>query len=106
MRREAEVRPSSTSSSGITPELRNTAVSWLVEVAAEFQLQQETLFMSVSYFDRFVGLSQVGGGGSAAGLSQVGGLSEVGGASHGQGGLLLSCHGQGGLLLARVRSLL
>ena len=66
MRREAEVRPSSTSSSGITPELRNTAVSWLVEVAAEFQLQQETLFMSVSYFDRFVGLSQVGGGGSAA----------------------------------------
>ncbi len=40
--------------------MRAIAVSWLVEVVGEFRLQQETLFLAVSYLDRFLSSSQVG----------------------------------------------
>ena len=66
MRREGEVRPSSSClgrhtapGAGITADIRAIAVSWLVEVVAEFGLQQETLFLGVTYLDRFLSLSQV-----------------------------------------------
>ncbi len=35
------------------------ARSWLVEVVAGFRLQQETLFLAVSYLDRFLSTAQV-----------------------------------------------
>lgn len=46
----------------ITADMRAVAVSWLVEVVTEFKLQQETLFLAVSYLDRFLSLSQVSPG--------------------------------------------
>ena len=66
MRREAEIRPSAlyldrhnALGAGITADIRAIAVSWLVEVVGEFGLQQETLFLGVTYLDRFLTLSQV-----------------------------------------------
>lgn len=41
--------------------MRRTATSWLVEVAAEFGLHQETLFLGVALLDRFLSASKVRG---------------------------------------------
>lgn len=38
----------------LTAELRSVAVSWLIEVAAEFRLMQHTLFLAVLLLDRFL----------------------------------------------------
>ena len=46
----------------ITPTMRSILVDWLVEVADEFKLQQETLFLTVSYIDRFLSKMEVPGG--------------------------------------------
>ncbi len=46
----------------LTAELRSVAVSWLVEVAGEFRLQQSTLFLAVLLLDRFLQRSEVTGG--------------------------------------------
>jgi hypothetical protein len=43
----------------ITPQMRMIVTSWLSEVAAEFRLQQETLFLSVALMDRFLSVSGV-----------------------------------------------
>lgn len=40
--------------------VRMIVVSWMVEVAEEFRLQQETLHMAVLLLDRFMGNSEVG----------------------------------------------
>lgn len=42
----------------LTSTMRAVTVSWLVEVACEFQLQQETLFLAVALFDRYLSLSK------------------------------------------------
>jgi len=63
--REAELAPSPThledahgrASSGdefVTPQMRLIVASWVVEVAEEFGLQQETLHLSVALLDRFL----------------------------------------------------
>lgn len=39
--------------------MRRTATSWLVEVASEFGLHQETLFLGVALLDRFLSSSRV-----------------------------------------------
>jgi len=41
--------------------VRMIVVSWMVEVAEEFRLQQETLHMAVLLFDRFLADSEVRG---------------------------------------------
>nr|CAG4651888.1 EOG090X07KR [Triops cancriformis] len=38
----------------ITPAMRSILVDWLVEVAEEYKLNGETLFLAVSYIDRFL----------------------------------------------------
>jgi len=38
----------------ITCSMRNILVDWLVEVSEEYKLQRETLFLTVSYIDRFL----------------------------------------------------
>ncbi|KAH7954104.1 hypothetical protein HPB49_015569 [Dermacentor silvarum] len=38
----------------ITSSMRTILVDWLVEVAEEYQLHNETLFLAVSYVDRFL----------------------------------------------------
>uniref|UniRef100_A0A023GK10 Putative g2/mitotic-specific cyclin a n=1 Tax=Amblyomma triste TaxID=251400 RepID=A0A023GK10_AMBTT len=38
----------------ITPTMRTILVDWLVEVAEEYKLHEETLFLAVSYVDRFL----------------------------------------------------
>lgn len=43
----------------ITPNMRAILVDWLVEVAEEYNLKQETLFTSVNFIDRSLGLFQV-----------------------------------------------
>jgi len=50
------------SSSVLDDGSRMIVVSWLVEVAEEFGLQQETLHASVCLLDRFLATSQVGDG--------------------------------------------
>lgn len=37
----------------VTPSSRGVLVDWLVEVAEEFELGSETLYLTVSYIDRF-----------------------------------------------------
>lgn len=39
--------------------MRRVAVSWLVEVADEFKLHQQTLFLAIALLDRFLSASQV-----------------------------------------------
>ncbi|KAF6251168.1 cyclin-like protein [Scenedesmus sp. NREL 46B-D3] len=39
----------------ISPQMRMIVCSWLSEVACEFNMQQETLFLSVALMDRFMG---------------------------------------------------
>ena len=38
----------------ITSNMRSIMVDWLVEVADEYKLHRETLFLSVDYVDRFL----------------------------------------------------
>jgi hypothetical protein len=38
----------------ITPKMRSVLLDWLVEVSQQFTLLQETLFMAVALFDRFM----------------------------------------------------
>jgi len=44
---------------GITSNMRETLVDWLVEVADEYKLLPETLHLSVSYIDRFLSIEPV-----------------------------------------------
>lgn len=44
---------------GVTIHMRGILVDWLVEVAEEYKLLPETLFLSVSYIDRFLSVSPV-----------------------------------------------
>lgn len=66
---EVELQPSASyleqHGPGASPELyldasmRRTAASWLVEVAAEFGLHQETLFLATALLDRFLSTARV-----------------------------------------------
>ena len=38
----------------VTPDMRSILVDWLIEVAQEYKLQQETLHLSVRLIDRFL----------------------------------------------------
>lgn len=38
----------------ISPNMRGILVDWLVEVAEEYQLVTDTLFLTVSYIDRYL----------------------------------------------------
>ncbi|CAL1539992.1 unnamed protein product [Lymnaea stagnalis] len=40
----------------VSTSMRNILVDWLVEVGEEYKLQRETLFLAISYIDRFLGL--------------------------------------------------
>jgi len=55
--KEREALPDSTylqSQVDITPQMRAILVDWLVEVAEEYRLNTETLFLAVNYIDRFL----------------------------------------------------
>lgn len=43
----------------VTPQMRMIVCSWLSEVATEFNMQQETLFLAVALLDRFMSDSNV-----------------------------------------------
>ncbi|OIV97656.1 hypothetical protein TanjilG_12413 [Lupinus angustifolius] len=43
----------------VTPHMRGILVDWLVEVADEYKLLPDTLFLSISYIDRFLSLNRV-----------------------------------------------
>ena len=43
----------------INPMMRSILVDWLVEVAQEYRLTSDTLFLSVAYIDRFLSLVDV-----------------------------------------------
>jgi cyclin A len=43
----------------ITPHMRSILVDWLVEVAQEYRLASDTLFLTVAYVDRFLSLVDV-----------------------------------------------
>jgi cyclin A len=43
----------------ITHPMRSILVDWLVEVAEEYRLQTETLYLAVSYIDRFLSFMSV-----------------------------------------------
>lgn len=43
----------------VTANMRGVLVDWLVEVAEEYKLCSETLFLSISYIDRFLSSNAV-----------------------------------------------
>jgi len=43
----------------LTPGMRMIVVSWMVEVAEEFRLQQETLHLAIGLLDRFLSSEEV-----------------------------------------------
>lgn len=43
----------------ITYSMRSILIDWLVEVAEEYRLQDETLYLTVSYIDRFLSYMSV-----------------------------------------------
>ncbi|KAF8087590.1 hypothetical protein N665_0577s0003 [Sinapis alba] len=43
----------------VTPNMRGVLVDWLVEVAEEYKLLSDTLYLAVSYIDRFLSLQTV-----------------------------------------------
>ncbi|KAL0769623.1 hypothetical protein Bca101_034773 [Brassica carinata] len=43
----------------VTPDMREVLVDWLVEVAEEYKLLSDTLYLDVSYIDRFLSLQTV-----------------------------------------------
>lgn len=74
--READLAPSPAYMDGhaaevvhefVTPQMRMIVTSWMCEVAAEYRLQQETLFLAVALLDRFLTVQQVGGGAAGGG---------------------------------------
>jgi hypothetical protein len=76
MARERDVRPAAgylgraearQGGEFVTPQMRSIVTSWLSEVAGEFGMQQETLFLAVALLDRFQACSPaVRAGGSRA----------------------------------------
>ena len=40
--------------SDITPGMRSILIDWLVEVVEEYKIHNETLFLAVSFIDRFL----------------------------------------------------
>lgn len=43
----------------VTANMRGVLVDWLVEVAEEYKLLSDTLYLSVSYIDRFLSANKV-----------------------------------------------
>ena len=43
----------------ITANMRGVLVDWLVEVAEEYKLLPDTLYLAISYIDRFLSLNVV-----------------------------------------------
>lgn len=43
----------------ITYSMRSILIEWLVEVAEEYRLENETLYLAVSYIDRFLSYMSV-----------------------------------------------
>lgn len=43
----------------ITANMRGVLVDWLVEVAEEYKLLSDTLYLTVSYVDRFLSLNSL-----------------------------------------------
>ncbi|VVA92767.1 unnamed protein product [Arabis nemorensis] len=43
----------------LTPNMRGVLVDWLVEVAEEYNLESDTLYLTVSYVDRFLSLKPI-----------------------------------------------
>lgn len=43
----------------VTYSMRAILVDWLVEVSQEYKLQNETLYLAVSFIDRFLSLMSV-----------------------------------------------
>lgn len=43
----------------ITPNMRGILVDWLVEVAEEYKLLSDTLFLSIFYLDRFLSVNSL-----------------------------------------------
>lgn len=43
----------------VTYSMRSILVDWLVEVAEEYKLQTETLYLAVSFIDRFLSVMSV-----------------------------------------------
>lgn len=58
MQKEANRRPLSDYiekvQKDVTANMRGILVDWLVEVAEEYKLQSDTLYLGVSYIDRFL----------------------------------------------------
>lgn len=44
----------------ISANMRGILVDWLVEVAEEYKLVSDTLYLSISYVDRFLSLNEIG----------------------------------------------
>ncbi len=45
--------------SDVNPMMRSILVDWLVEVAQEYKLTSDTLFLSIAYIDRFLSINDV-----------------------------------------------
>lgn len=43
----------------VTSSMRATLVDWLVEVAEEYKLLSDTLFLAISYMDRFLSVNTI-----------------------------------------------
>lgn len=43
----------------IDPSMRMIVISWLVEVACEYELHQETLFLAAALLDRYMSIAKV-----------------------------------------------
>lgn len=43
----------------VTPSMRGVLVDWLVEVAEEYKLISETLYLTISHIDRFLSVKTV-----------------------------------------------
>ncbi|XP_047324261.1 putative cyclin-A3-1 isoform X2 [Impatiens glandulifera] len=43
----------------VTANMRGILVDWLVEVAGEYKIQSDTLFLTVSYIDRFLSINHI-----------------------------------------------
>ena len=58
----------------LQPSMRAIAISWLVEVALEFEMHQETLFLATHLFDRYLSQTRVRHRGQSAGGQSMQGL--------------------------------
>ena len=43
----------------VTANMRGILVDWLVEVAEEYKLLSDTLYLSISYIDRYLSMNRV-----------------------------------------------